>query len=86
MTVALQIRDVDETTHDLLAREAERCHQSLQGFLLDLVTREAQIQINRTTFNQLVEQRIQLADDWSPAAVIRQGREAGFEADQTNLP
>lgn len=39
--VALQIRDVPEDVRDTLAARARRSGQSLQGYLLELVTREA---------------------------------------------
>ena len=45
--VALQIRDVPEEVRDALARRATFEGRSLQGYLLDLVTREAGFERNR---------------------------------------
>ncbi|MCL2092331.1 MAG: hypothetical protein FWH11_14215 [Micrococcales bacterium] len=39
--VALQIRDVPDDVRDALAERARQAGQSLQGFLLDVVVREA---------------------------------------------
>lgn len=46
MSVALQIRDVPEDVRDVLAARAEQSGESLQRFLLRLVTREAAHQAN----------------------------------------
>lgn len=46
MSVALQIRDVPEDVRDALAARAEQSGESLQRFLLRLVTREAAHQHN----------------------------------------
>ncbi|WP_211319621.1 FitA-like ribbon-helix-helix domain-containing protein [Quadrisphaera granulorum] len=46
--VALQIRDVPDDVRDELARRAEAAGQSLQAFLLTLVTAEAQRSRNAT--------------------------------------
>lgn len=46
MSVALQIRDVPEAVRDALAIRAAQSGESLQRFLLRLVTREAEHQRN----------------------------------------
>jgi hypothetical protein len=46
MSVALQIRDVPEEVRDALAAQAAQSGESLQRFLLRLVTREAVHQRN----------------------------------------
>ena len=78
MTVAPQIRDVPESTRDALAAEATRRRQSLQGVLLDMVTREAAVQANRRAFDAVADLRLSLPDGWSPEAVIRRGRDQDF--------
>ncbi len=45
--VALQIRDVPDDVRDLLAEEAKRRGTSLQGYLLDVLEREAANAHNR---------------------------------------
>jgi hypothetical protein len=39
--VAIQVRDVSEQSRDAIAAEAERRGQSLQGFLHEVIEREA---------------------------------------------
>ena len=45
--VALQIRDVPVSVHNLLADEAKRRGTSLQGYLLEVLEREAATASNR---------------------------------------
>ncbi|MBA8848458.1 hypothetical protein [Microcella alkalica] len=45
--VALQIRDVPDSVRDLLAEEARRRGTSLQGYLLEVLEREAADASNR---------------------------------------
>lgn len=57
--VAVQIRDVPEPVRRALAAEAERRGESLQTYLLSVLTREAEIDINR-----------RLVVDWSRSRLI----------------
>jgi len=86
MTVALQVRDVPESTRDALAAEAARRRQSLQGLLLDVVTREAAVQANRSAFDHVADLRLRLPDGSSPEAVIRRGRDEGLGCDRPTTP
>jgi hypothetical protein len=52
MAVALQIRDVPEPVRDLLAARAAAKGQSLQAYLLALVTQEAAFLRNAEILNQ----------------------------------
>ena len=53
--VALQIRDVPEDVRDVLAQRARRAGQSLQGFLLEVVVREASFARNVEVLAGLLE-------------------------------
>lgn len=53
--VALQIRDVPDEVRDALAERARDAGQSLQGFLLGLVVREASFTTNRRIITELDE-------------------------------
>lgn len=84
MPVALQIRDVPDEVKDTLAAEARRRGQSVQAYLLELVEQEARLLANAAAFTRTAALRVRLEPD--PAAVVRQGREAGFEVDRGRLP
>lgn len=51
--VALQIRDVPDEVRDALVERAREAGQSLQGFLLGLVVREASFNQNRAIIADL---------------------------------
>lgn len=51
--VALQIRDVPDDVRDALAERAREAGQSLQGFLLSVVIREASFTQNRAIISEL---------------------------------
>jgi antitoxin FitA len=51
--VAVQIRDVPDDVRDALVERARESGQSLQGFLLSLVVREASFARNRTVIADL---------------------------------
>ncbi|MBE1876633.1 FitA-like ribbon-helix-helix domain-containing protein [Myceligenerans pegani] len=51
--VALQIRDVPDDVRDALAERAARAGQSLQGFLLGVIVREASFSQNHAIINEL---------------------------------
>lgn len=83
--VALQIRDVPEEVRDVLALSARDHGQSLQAYLLDLVTREARFRQNVDIFHSSVDLRIELPPSDDPASVvsiIREGRDGGFGIDR----
>lgn len=52
MSVALQIRDVPEDVRDALAELARKRGQSMQGFLLALVTQESRFAKNLALLGQ----------------------------------
>lgn len=83
--VALQIRDVPEEVRDVLAVSARDRGQSLQAYLLDLVTREARFRQNVDIFHSSVDLRIELPpsdDPGSVVSIIREGRDGGFGIDR----
>ncbi len=82
MTVALQIRDVPEEARDVLARLAAENGQSMQAYLLDMVDREVQMARNAEMFEELAPHRIAIPPDFDVVAIIREGRDAGFEVDR----
>lgn len=53
--VALQIRDVPDDVRDALVERACEAGQSLQGYLLGLVVREASFNQNRAIIADLAE-------------------------------
>lgn len=83
MSVALQIRDVPESVRDTLADAAKRRGQSLQAYLLAVVEREAEV----TSRIDLAwpRHRVEIPDDLAPEHLIREGRQAGAEADRADL-
>lgn len=83
MTVALQIRDVPDDIRDLLAEQARSRGQSLQAYLLDVVTREARLGSKADMFFQTSDIRIDLEKSgFDPVAIIREGRDRGFALDR----
>lgn len=85
MSVALQIRDVPETLRDVLAAQAAARGQSLQAYLLDVVTREASFGSKVDMFWRTEQFRVAITDEFDPVAIIRQGRDGGFEIDRHEL-
>ena len=73
MGVALQIRNVPEAVRDVIAEQASRRGQSMQAYLLAMVEREARIAHHH---------RVLLSDSSAPEDVLREGRDAGSEADR----
>lgn len=72
--VAIQIRDVSETTRKALAEEAERRGQSLQVFLADVLEREAASADNLAWLRAIAARpRVRRGVDISE--LIRQGHE-----------
>ncbi len=82
MSVALQIRDVPEEDRDTIARMAAAKGQSMQAFLLDMVSEKAQQARNAEAFDRLAPHRIDIPPELDVVAIIREGRDAGFEVDR----
>ncbi|WP_326546844.1 hypothetical protein QGN32_01025 [Mycolicibacterium sp. ND9-15] len=82
MSVALQIRGVPEDVRDEIALQAAKHGQSMQGYLLAMVEREARIARNSHEFERSAAQRCRIPDDLSPERVVREGRDEGFEVDR----
>jgi hypothetical protein len=83
MTVALQIRDVPDDVRDAIAELADRRGQSMQAYLLDMVTREAEVRSRVDLFFSTADIRIDLEKSgFDPVAIIREGRDGGFEIDR----
>ena len=85
MTIALQIRDVPKEIRDLLAKQAAAKGQSMQALLLDMVHREAQFAINVEMFERTRDIRFPIPPELDPVAIIREGRDGGFEIDRDQL-
>lgn len=82
MTVALQIRDVPEEARDALARLAAENGQSMQAYLLDMVDREVRMAHNVEIFERLAPLRVAVPPELDAVAIIREGRDAGFDVDR----
>ncbi|GAA3515779.1 hypothetical protein GCM10022234_08580 [Aeromicrobium panaciterrae] len=85
MNLALQIRDVPEEIRDLLAKQAAAKGQSMQAYLLDMVRREAQLAINVEMFERTRDIRFPIPPELDPVAIVREGRDGGFEIDRDQL-
>lgn len=83
MAVALQIRDVPDDIRDLLAAQAASRGQSMQAYLLDVISREARLGNKVDIFRDTAHLRIDLkAYGLDPVAIIREGRDHGFAIDR----
>ena len=82
MTVALQIRDVPEETRDALATLAAARGQSMQAYLLNLVTDEVRLARNAQMFDDLAPYRVVIPRGFDANAIIREGRDGGAEVDR----
>lgn len=82
MSVAIQVRDVPEDVRDVLAARAARQGRSMQAYLLQLLEREARLQRNAELFEETAWARVEIPDHLQPVAIIREGRDAGFEVDR----
>ncbi|WP_370617506.1 FitA-like ribbon-helix-helix domain-containing protein [Mumia qirimensis] len=84
MNVALQIRDVPETVRDAIAQRAEERGQSMQAYLLDLVSRDARIARNLALLDSTAGRRVTLPADLLPEEIVREGRDhrANGETDE----
>lgn len=74
MAVALQVRDVPEPIRDVLAAQAAAEGRSLQSFLLDLLTREAQAWQNVALMREIEDSMAGLPEVGDAAALIAQDR------------
>lgn len=83
MTVALQIRDVPEDVRDALAAAAAQRGQSVQAYLLSLVIREVRAMRSAAAFDANAAARAVLPPELSLTAMIREGRDQGFDLDRT---
>ena len=86
MTVALQIRNVPDDVRDALVERASPLGQSMQAFLLDLVQREARLARNASMFQRTAGNRTTIPDEYCPERIVREGRDAGFDADRGDVP
>lgn len=82
MSVALQIREVPDDIRDLLAQQAAARGQSMQAYLLDVVTREARLGTKVDMFWRTEQYRVAIPDEFDPVKIIREGRDGGFEIDR----
>ena len=82
MTVALQIRDVPEDVRDIIAERAKAGGLSMQAYLLAMVQREAKLARNARMFDDLAPYRVAIPPEFDPVAIIREGRDGGFDIDR----
>lgn len=83
MSVALQIRDVSEEDRDVLAGLAAAKGQSLQAFLHEMVRERVRFARNIDLFDRTADIRIDVeATGFDVVAIIREGRDGGFEIDR----
>jgi hypothetical protein len=82
MPVAIQIRDVPEEVRDALAEAAAERGQSMQTYLLNLVSDEARRKRNADVFNRLARHRVAIPPALDVVGIIREGRDQGFEVDR----
>lgn len=66
----------------MLARLAAEKGQSMQAYLLDMVDREVRQSRNADLFDDLAPHRIHIPPDFDVVAIIREGRDGGFEIDR----
>lgn len=82
MTVAIQIRDVPEGIRDALAEAAAARGQSMQAYLLEMVTDQARIIRNADMFDRTAAHRAKVPISEEIVRIIRQGRDAGEAVDR----
>lgn len=75
MAVALQIREVPDDVRDVLADQARRRGQSVQAYLLDVVSREARLGARVDLFWPRAEFRVEIPVALDPVMVVREGRD-----------
>ena len=82
MTVALQIRDVPEEVRDALAKRAAEKGQSMQAFLLNLVSEEAHRSRIAEMFDRAAPYRSKVPISDEIVRIIREGRDEGEAVDR----
>jgi hypothetical protein len=82
MTVALQIRDVPEEVRDTIARRAAEKGQSMQAYLLDLVSQDARRSWMAEMFDRAAPHRAKVPIDEEIVRIIREGRDEGEAVDR----
>ena len=82
MTVALQIREVPEEVRDAIAKRAAEQGQSMQAYLLEMVTNEARIARNAEMFDRTAAHRAKVPISEEIVRIIREGRDAGEAVDR----
>lgn len=82
MTVAIQIRDVPEEIRDALAEAAAARGQSMQSYLLEVIAEEARMAQVSRGFEALAPHRVAIPPELDAAAIIREGRDGGFQIDR----
>ncbi|MDR1078162.1 MAG: hypothetical protein LBL55_05825 [Propionibacteriaceae bacterium] len=86
MAIALQIRNVPDDVRAVIAQTAKQRGQSIQTYLLQIVTDEARRAKNVELLHRFDVRRVDLSGENDPVAIIREGRDGGFEADRAELP
>jgi plasmid stability protein len=82
MTVALQIRDVPEEVRDAIAKRAAEEGQSMQAYLLNLVSEDARRSWVAEMFDLAAPHRAKVPIDEEIVRIIREGRDAGEAVDR----
>jgi hypothetical protein len=82
MAVALQIRDVPEEVRDALAKRAADKGQSMQAYLLNLVSEDARRSWVAEMFDRAAPHRAKMPIDDDIVRIIREGRDAGEAVDR----
>lgn len=82
MTVAIQIRDVPEDVRDALAKRAAEKGQSMQAYLLNLVSEDARRARMAEMFDRTAAYRAKVPISEEIVKIIREGRDAGEAVDR----
>jgi plasmid stability protein len=82
MAVALQIRDVPEEVRDAIAKRAADKGQSMQAYLLELVSADARRISIAEMFDQAAAHRAKVPISEEIVRIIREGRDAGEAVDR----
>ena len=82
MTVALQIRDVPDEVRDALARRAAEKGQSMQAYLLTLVSADARRSRMADMFDRTAGARVKVPISAEIVSIVREGRDDGEAVDR----
>ena len=82
MTVALQIRDVPEEVRDAIAKRAAEKGQSMQAYLLELLSDDARRISIAEMFDRTAAHRAKVPISDEIVKIIREGRDAGETVDR----